>query len=80
VSRPPSRERTHRDLSFRSLDEQIASALTQERLVATLAGFFGVLGLLLAAVGPSTKRISVTSRRGDRHPMALGAARAASWR
>jgi predicted permease len=62
-------------LSFRTLDEQIAASLTQERLVATLAGFFGVLGLVLAAVGLyGVTSHAVTSRRteiGIR--MALGA-------
>ena len=62
-------------LSFRSLDDQIAAALTQERLVATLAGFFGVLGLLLAAVGlygVTVARGHLAPRR-DRHSHGAGA-------
>ena len=38
-------------LTFRSLEEQVDASLTRERVVATLSGFFGVLGLLLAAIG-----------------------------
>ena len=36
---------------FRDYSEQVRGTLTQERLVAALSGFFGVLALLLAAVG-----------------------------
>ena len=38
-------------LTFLTLDEQVQGSLTQERLVAAVAGFVGVLGLLLAAIG-----------------------------
>jgi putative ABC transport system permease protein len=37
--------------SFRPLDEYISNALSQERLIAMLSGFFGALALLLAALG-----------------------------
>lgn len=37
--------------SFRPLDEFISAAMSQERLIAMLSGFFGVLALLLAALG-----------------------------
>jgi putative ABC transport system permease protein len=42
-----------RDLAFtfRSLTDQVNASLTQERLIAILAGFFGALALLLAGLG-----------------------------
>ena len=38
-------------LTFRALDDQVNAALVQERLLAMLSGFFGVLALLLAGLG-----------------------------
>jgi putative ABC transport system permease protein len=38
-------------ITLRPLSDQVSAAATQERLVATLAGFFGGLALLLAGLG-----------------------------
>ena len=60
----------NRDLSLvvRPLSDQVDGALTRERLVATLSGFFGALALLLAALG----LYAVTSYAVTRRQIELG--------
>jgi predicted permease len=38
-------------LTFRPMADQVDASLTQERLMATLSGFFGAIALMLAALG-----------------------------
>jgi ABC-type antimicrobial peptide transport system permease subunit len=63
-------------LEFRTLDAQVASSLTRERMLALLSTFFGGLALLLAVIGLyGTLSYSIARRRmeiGVR--LALGAA------
>jgi ABC-type antimicrobial peptide transport system permease subunit len=64
-------------MSIRTLSEQVASQFTQQRLIARLTSFFGVLSLVLASIGlygvTAYNAGSRTSEIGVR--MALGADR-----
>jgi predicted permease len=53
-------------VTLRALDDYIAAALSQERLIAMLSGFFGALALLLAALGLyGITAYSVVRRRSE---------------
>ena len=54
--------------TFRPMQDRVDGSLTQERLVALLAGFFGALALVLAALG----LYGVTSYAVTRRPAEIG--------
>jgi putative ABC transport system permease protein len=54
------------EIDLRTLDRDIDDSLIQERLLATLSGFFGVLALLVASIGLyGLMSLTVTRRRRE---------------
>lgn len=53
-------------LEYKRFDDQVAASLSRERVLATLAGFFGGLALLLAMIGLyGTMSYGVSRRRNE---------------
>ena len=46
--------------TFRPVTDQVSASLSQERVITMLAGFFGVLALLLAGLGSTGSPVSYT--------------------
>jgi predicted permease len=58
------REAPASSVTFRSLDQQVGASVAQERIVATVAAFFGGLALILAGLGMyGVAAYSVSRRR-----------------
>ena len=78
VTRVVTEEAPRATLSFTTLEDQLDVALSSERLMATLSGFFGTVALLLAVIGLyGVLAYNVARRRNEIGiRLALGAGRA----